>query len=99
MKASASSFKAGCIKRNFFKTGADVIFVLGNVDTKDFSVKATHTIKENKLANVVGVLPGKKLKEEYVIFRAITTILASANLKTATAFTTVPMMMPPVLLP
>jgi hypothetical protein len=56
------------LKRNFFKTGADVIFVLGNVDTKDFSVKATHTIKENKLANVVGVLPGKKLKEEYVIF-------------------------------
>lgn len=56
------------LKRNFFKTDADIVFVLGNIDTKDLSIKATHTIKENKLANVVGVLPGKKLKDEYVIF-------------------------------
>ncbi len=56
------------LKRNFFKTDADIVFVLGNTDAKDISVKATHSIKENKLANVVGVLPGKKLKGEYVIF-------------------------------
>ncbi|MGE9310249.1 M20/M25/M40 family metallo-hydrolase [Niabella sp. CJ426] len=56
------------LKRNFFKTDADIVFVLGNIDTKDLLIKATHTIKENKLANVVGVLPGKKLKDDYVIF-------------------------------
>ncbi|MGN7786935.1 M20/M25/M40 family metallo-hydrolase [Niabella sp. 22666] len=56
------------LKRNFFKTDADIVFVLGNIDTKNLLIKATHTIKENKLANVVGVLPGKKLKDDYVIF-------------------------------
>jgi Iap family predicted aminopeptidase len=33
-----------------------------------FSVTAKHTMSEVKLANVVGVLPGKSLKNEYVIF-------------------------------
>lgn len=56
------------LKRNFFKTDADIVFVLGNIDSKGLTIKATHSIKENKLANVVGVLPGKKLKDEYVIF-------------------------------
>lgn len=56
------------LKRNFFKTDADIVFILGNTNIKELSVKATHAIKENKLSNVVGVLPGKKLKEEYVIF-------------------------------
>ncbi|MCH5598112.1 M20/M25/M40 family metallo-hydrolase [Niabella ginsengisoli] len=56
------------LKRNFFKTNASVVFVLGDVDTTDFSLTAKHTIKESKLSNVVGVLPGKKLKAEYVVF-------------------------------
>lgn len=56
------------LKRNLFKTEADIIFVLGDVDTENFSLKATHLITENKLANVVGMLPGKILKNEYVIF-------------------------------
>lgn len=58
------------LKRNFFKTDAAVVFVLGNADANDFSLSASHTITERKLANVVGVLPGKKLKDEYVIFSA-----------------------------
>lgn len=56
------------LKRNLFKTDADIVFVLGDIDTKTFSLKATHAIKENKLANVVAVLPGNKLKNEYVVF-------------------------------
>ncbi|WP_211316316.1 M20/M25/M40 family metallo-hydrolase [Niabella yanshanensis] len=56
------------LKRNFFKTDADIVFVLGNTDPQKLTIKATHSIKENKLANVVGILPGKKLKGEYVIF-------------------------------
>lgn len=58
------------LKRNFFKSKASVAFVLGPTDLKDFSLTATHEIKESQLANVVGVLPGKKLKDEYVIFSA-----------------------------
>ncbi|WP_346237284.1 M28 family peptidase [Niabella insulamsoli] len=58
------------LKRNFFKTGYPVVFILGNIDLKGFSVHAAHDIEEKKLANVVGVLPGKSLKSEYVIFSA-----------------------------
>ncbi|MFT4094393.1 MAG: M20/M25/M40 family metallo-hydrolase [Niabella sp.] len=56
------------LKRNFFKTGANVLFILGDTDLKDFSLTAKHTVKENKLSNVAGLLPGKKLKNEFVIF-------------------------------
>ncbi len=58
------------LKRSFFRTDATIVFVLGEADTNDFSLSASHQIIERKLANVVGVLPGKKLKEEYVIFSA-----------------------------
>lgn len=56
------------LKRNFFNTGATIVFILGDIDTKNFSLTAHHLITENKLANVVGLLPGSKLKDEYVIF-------------------------------
>lgn len=56
------------LKRNLFKSDASIIFLLGDVDPKKLSLLATHTIKESHLANVVGILPGRKLKNEYVIF-------------------------------
>lgn len=58
------------LKRNFFNTGASVIFILGNPDLAKFTIKTSHQIKENRLANVVGVLPGKSRPDEYVIFSA-----------------------------
>lgn len=58
------------LKRNFFKTEASVIFVLSDVDLNHFTVTTTHNIKENNLKNVVGMLPGKKYNDEYVIFSA-----------------------------
>ena len=33
-----------------------------------FAIEAKHEITEQKLANVVGILPGKSKKDEYVIF-------------------------------
>ncbi|AHF14751.1 M28 family peptidase [Niabella soli] len=57
-------------KRNFFKRDYSTLFILGNPEMKTFSIKASHTIKENKLANVAGVLPGKSKKDEYVVFSA-----------------------------
>ena len=63
------------LKRSIFKTDKNLVFVLANELPKNFSITAKHEIKEQKLANVVGILPGKSLptgqagkKDEYVIF-------------------------------
>jgi hypothetical protein len=65
----ASNFpRLSFLKRNLFKTDKNVIFILGNTAPDNFSIEAKHEIKEQKLANVVGILPGKTKKDEYVIF-------------------------------
>jgi Zn-dependent M28 family amino/carboxypeptidase len=56
------------IKQNFFKSDKSVIFLLSNHIPATYAINATHTITEKKLANVVGILPGKSRKNEYVIF-------------------------------
>jgi hypothetical protein len=55
-------------KRQMFKSNNNVIFILGDYQPKEFKINAEHTIDEVKFANVVGVLPGKSKKNEYVIF-------------------------------
>lgn len=55
-------------KRQLFKTESSVVFVLGTQQPKSFSINAKHEITEQKLANVIGVIPGKSKKNEYVIF-------------------------------
>ncbi len=55
-------------KRQQFKTPHSVVFLLGNALPKEFKIKADHTLEETKLANVVGVLPGRSKKDEQVIF-------------------------------
>lgn len=56
------------LKRGSFKREHNIIFVLATQDAKDFSIEAKHEITEQKLQNVVGVIPGKSKKDEYVIF-------------------------------
>ena len=56
------------LKRAMFKMENNVVFVLTTADPKTFTVEARHDITEQKLANVVGILPGKSKKDEYVIF-------------------------------
>jgi hypothetical protein len=56
------------LKSSMFKTNASVVFVLTDRDPVTWSVEATHEITEQKMANVVGILPGKSKKDEYVIF-------------------------------
>jgi Zn-dependent M28 family amino/carboxypeptidase len=51
-----------------FKTNTNVVFILGNTIPKEFVIEAKHEITEQKLANVVGVIPGKDKKDEYVVF-------------------------------
>jgi hypothetical protein len=57
-------------KRQMFKSNSSVVFVLTSKKPSRFSIEATHEITEQKLANVVGVLPGRSKKEEYVVFSA-----------------------------
>lgn len=54
-------------KRNAFPHQNNVIFILGALPTA-YTIVARHEITEQKLANVVGILPGKSKKNEYVIF-------------------------------
>lgn len=56
------------LKRNGFKTGKNIVFILGTTAPKTFTIESKHEITEQKLANVVGILPGKSKKKEYVIF-------------------------------
>jgi hypothetical protein len=55
-------------KRAIFKTDKSLVFVLTDKKPGTYSFQAQHEIKEQRLANVVGVLPGKSKKNEYVIF-------------------------------
>ncbi len=55
-------------KSQLFKSENSVVFVLGNMEPKTFAIEAKHEITEQKLSNVLGVLPGKSKKNEYVIF-------------------------------
>jgi len=54
--------------RQQFQSPFSVIFVLSNANPIHFSIKFQQEVKESSLANVVGILPGKKKKDEIVIF-------------------------------
>lgn len=56
-------------RRQLPKDAADVVFILGEPVSK-FTVKAEQELSETKFMNVVGILPGKSRKNEYVIFSA-----------------------------
>jgi len=56
------------LKSTMFKTDKSVVFVLTDTDPSVFEIEAIHEITEQKLANVVGMIPGKSKKDEYVIF-------------------------------
>ena len=65
----ASNFsRLANLKRFIFKTDKNFVFVLLDAAPKKFTIEAKHEISEQALSNVVGVLPGKSKKDEYVIF-------------------------------
>jgi hypothetical protein len=68
-KSFANSFgNLARLKSQMFKTNTNVVFILADKMAETFSINAEHEITEQKMANVVGVLPGKGKKEELVIF-------------------------------
>ncbi|HZH36732.1 MAG TPA: M20/M25/M40 family metallo-hydrolase [Flavisolibacter sp.] len=58
------------LKRQQFRSDYSVVFLLASALPKEFSIKASHSFEETKLANVVGILPGKSKTAEHVIFSA-----------------------------
>ena len=67
--AFAASFGSlARLKSSLFKTNTNVVFVLSATDPASYSIEAVHEISEQKMANVVGVLPGKGKKDEYIVF-------------------------------
>ncbi len=57
-------------KRESHKKNNSVVFILSSFDPKKYNLTIKHEIKDLKLANVVGILPGTSKKDEYVIFSA-----------------------------
>jgi hypothetical protein len=56
------------MKSAMFPMQNNIVFVLGQTKPSTFNIEATHKIEETKYMNVVGVIPGKSKKDEYVIF-------------------------------
>ena len=56
------------LKSNITADQKTVVFVLTNTTPTKFNLEASHNIENLALANVVGMIPGKSLANEYVIF-------------------------------
>ena len=55
-------------KREAFKSEFSTVFVLTSFDPNVYEFEIKHEITELKLSNIVGVLPGKSKKDEFVVF-------------------------------
>lgn len=56
------------LKRQLFQGTPNVVFMLTSAKPTAYAVKANHSFEETRMANVVGILPGKSKKAEQVIF-------------------------------
>ncbi|BAV09011.1 Peptidase family M28 [Filimonas lacunae] len=65
----AKNFKRlNYFKSKLFANTPDVLFVLADAAPETYLLEVVQEVEEIELMNVVGVLPGKSKKEEYVIF-------------------------------
>jgi Zn-dependent M28 family amino/carboxypeptidase len=51
-----------------FESNNSVVFILSQQIPNKFTIQAKHEISTQPLSNVVGIIPGKSLANEYVIF-------------------------------
>lgn len=56
------------LKSRLFENQQDVLFILSDKQPTSFSLTAKHSFQKSDLNNVVGVLPGKSKKDEFVVF-------------------------------
>ncbi|MEJ7737855.1 MAG: M20/M25/M40 family metallo-hydrolase [Chitinophagaceae bacterium] len=55
-------------RQQIYQSDYTVAFILTNTDPAEYLIEAVHDITPMNLANVVGIIPGKTKKNEYVIF-------------------------------
>jgi len=55
-------------RRESEPSGNNIVFVLSNTDPNSYLIEYKQDVTQLSARNVVGVLPGKKLKDQYVIF-------------------------------
>lgn len=55
-------------KRQLFKNEFSTIFILSNQVANTYNIQCEHELTELSLSNIVGIIPGKSKKDEYVIF-------------------------------
>jgi Zn-dependent M28 family amino/carboxypeptidase len=55
-------------RQNTFPHKATIVAVLTSADPSSYSFEYKQTVQQQALKNVVGILPGNKKKDEYVIF-------------------------------
>ena len=55
-------------KRPVLKTQRSTVFIITVMDPKKYEIEVKHKVTKLKLANVIGILPGKTKRNEYVIF-------------------------------
>ena len=58
------------LNRESFEKKAPVVFVLSDKAPEDYLFKIENGLTRSPLANVIGVVPGKSKKNEYVVFSA-----------------------------
>jgi Zn-dependent M28 family amino/carboxypeptidase len=59
---------AGYFGRQRFRSEYNVVFILAATDPVHYQIESQQEVTEPKLANVVGILPGRSREKEYVIF-------------------------------
>ena len=55
-------------KRPVFNTPRSTVFICTTLDPRKYEIVVKHEVTKVKMANVVGILPGKSKPNEYVIF-------------------------------
>lgn len=55
-------------KRESFKSERNVLFVLSAFIPTKFDIQVKQELSESHLANIIGIIPGKSKKDEFVIF-------------------------------
>ena len=62
--------KINRLKEILFETDKSIVFVLTNLDPQRYQITVNHKMPKIEMANVVGIIPGRSKKNEYVIFSA-----------------------------
>ncbi|HCT22812.1 MAG TPA: aminopeptidase [Chitinophagaceae bacterium] len=68
-KAHEKNFpRLSFLRRSLTKDQSNLVFVLSNEAANSYAIQYKQEVTEQKMANVVGVLPGKSKANEYVVF-------------------------------